>query len=161
MAFAPLDRLCLGTVLAALALLSPARGAMAQSSPSLSYWVTVREIDGHESVPAHLVCRPDRRCSGQMSVSTDKGYLRIFVIAMIDGGEALVRFHGDGKSVACHREDFTRIPLKRPPGTAFAIAYLCDAPRPEPPAPSAEHPVLRNLPHLAALRIDVRPREGE
>lgn len=147
--------------IAILATLAASADARSDSTVSDSYWVTVREIDGDSSVPAHLVCRPNRRCSGEMSVSTDKGYLRVFVIAMIDGAEALVRFRGDGENVACVHRDYTRIPLERPPRAVYAIAYLCDAPRPEPPDPSAEPPVLRNLPHLAALRIDVRARVAD
>jgi hypothetical protein len=97
-----------------------------------------------------------------MSVSTRAGYLRVFVIAMVYGGEALVRFRGDGRNVSCGRWDYTRIPIESPPKATDNVAYLCDAPQHSDDEPEGlGHPVLRRLPALATLRIDVRRRDGE
>ena len=138
------------------------QSAHSASAESASYWVTVRQMDGAGTVAAHLVCRIDQRCSGQMSVSTTAGYLRVFVIAMIDDADAFVRFRGDGRSVSCGRWDYTRIPIESPPKATYDVAYLCDAPQHSDAEPEGlGHPVLRRLPALAALRIDVRRRDGE
>lgn len=119
-------------------------------------------MDGSGSVAAHLTCPMSTRCSGEMAVSTATGYLRVFVIAMIDGADAFVRFRGDQRNVSCGNWDYTRIPLASPPQAASAVAYLCDAPPKSNDEPKGlGHPVLRNIPHLAVLRIDVRARDGE
>jgi hypothetical protein len=97
-----------------------------------------------------------------MSVSTTAGYLRVFVIAMVDGGQALVRFRGDGRNLSCGRWDYTRIPIEAAPKATYNVAYLCDAPQHSNDEPGdLGHPVLRSLPALATLRIDVRRRDGE
>lgn len=142
-------------------MLSPTPDALAQSSLSPSYWVTVRQIDGDGSVPAHLQCHAEQRCTGEMSVSIPSGTLRIFVIALIEGHEAFVRFRADARNLACAPHDFVTITLGPQPASGSDYAYLCDAPQArDEPEPAAEPPVLRSYPALAALRIDVRAREG-
>jgi hypothetical protein len=127
-----------------------------------SYWVTVREINGVDSVPAHLLCHAGQRCTGEMSVSIPGGALRVSVIALVDGSEALVRFRADGRNISCAPHDYVTLSLGPPPLSGSDYTHLCDAPpgRDE-PEPAAEPAVLRSFPTLAALRIDVRPRGGD
>ncbi len=96
-----------------------------------------------------------------MSISTEHGYLRLFVVAIIYGGNAFVRFHGDGRNVSCGSWDFARIPLGARSKEGFDFAYVCDVQQPHDPAadPYLGHPVLKTFPHLATLRVDVRVRE--
>lgn len=148
-----------GATFAGLALVAPRSDTRNVSGAQASYWVTVRQIDGNESVPAHLLCRVERRCTGEMAVSIPGGTLRVFVIALIDGGAAFVRFRADRRNIACASHDFVTISLGPPPTSGSDYAHLCDAPpaRDE-PEPAAEPAVLRGFPELAALRIDARSR---
>jgi hypothetical protein len=150
-----------GVMLASFAMPAAQNLARRDWRATASYWVTVREIDGVDSVPAHLLCHVDRRCTGEMSVSIPGGTMRVFVIALVDGSEALVRFRADGRNISCAPHDYVTLTLGPPPMSGSDYTHLCDAPpaRNE-PEPAAEPAVLRSFPTLAALRIDVRSREG-
>ena len=146
--------------------LSVADRAWSQAADAaVRYQVVVRQVEGHESVPAHLSCRENEVCDGTMSISTPGGQMRVFVIAMIDGGNAWLRFHAEERDLSCGRpRDFVSFPLGRPPVTVKGYAYLCDAPPSHDAASDdlrAEPPVLKDIsPPLATLRIDLRSIES-
>jgi len=130
--------------------LSVADRAWSQAADAaVRYQVVVRQVEGHESVPAHLSCRENEVCDGTMSISTSDGHMRVFVIALIDRGRP---------------RDFVSFPLGRPPVTVKGYAYLCDAPPSHDAASDdlrAEPPVLKDIsPPLATLRIDLRSIES-
>lgn len=144
-----------------LTMLTTPESARAESDDAaLRYRVTVRQVEGTESVPAHMVCARSKVCRGLMSISAAGGHMRVLVIAMIDGGYAYFRFHAEERDVSCGRpRDFVAFALGPPPISAHGNASLCDAPpssRERAPGPAAEPPVLRNItPPLATLRIDL------
>jgi hypothetical protein len=151
-----------GVMLASFAMPAAQDHARRDWRATATYWVTVREIDGVDSVPAHLLGHATQRCTGEMSVSIPGGALRVFVIALVDGSEALVRFRADRRNVSCAPHDYVTRSLGPPPMSGIDYTHLCDAPpgRDE-PEPAAEPAVLRSFPTLAALRIDVRPGDGD
>lgn len=127
----------------------------------VSYAVTIRQVEGQESVPAHMICTEDEVCTGMMSISAAGGHMRVVVIALIQGGNAYFRFHAEERDLSCgRRRDFVYFALGPLPVAAHGNASPCDAPpsdRDAPEGPSVEPPVLRNIaPPLATLRIDLR-----
>lgn len=140
-------------------------GDSAFADTSITYRVTVRQVEGVESVPAHMTCIENKICDGVMSISAADGHMRVFVIALIDGGNAYFRFHAEERDVSCGRpHDFVSFALGPPPIDVHGNASLCDAPPSRGGAvegPAAEPPVLRNItPPLATLRIDLRSIEA-
>ncbi len=157
----PAARRAACALVAGVAALIGAEGAYSQSNDAtLRYRVTVRQVEGSESVPAHMVCARSKVCRGLMSISAAGGHMRVFVTAMIDGGYAYFRFHAEERDVSCGRpRDFVAFALGPPPISAHGNASLCDAPpssRERAPGLAAEPPVLRNItPPLATVRIDL------
>jgi hypothetical protein len=138
----------------------------AESARADTYTVLVRQMDGVESVPAHMTCANNKVCRGVMSISAAGGHMRVFVIAMIDGGNAYFRFHAEERDLSCGRpRDFVHFALGPPPVAEHGYASLCDAPpssHDQAPGPAAEPPVLKNItPPLATLRIDLRSIEKD
>ncbi len=148
--------------LIALSLLAAAESAHSDAdNSSARYTVTVRQIEGVESVPAHMTCAKNNFCNSVMSISAAGGHMRVFVIAMIDGGNAYFRFHAEERDLSSGRPRyFVHFALGPPLVAEHGYASLCDAPPSRGDAvqgPAAEPPVLKTItPPLATLRIDLR-----
>lgn len=156
----------LGALLALAGLATAHSAYPAADDTSVRYRVTVRQIEGHGSMPAHMSCGENKVCRGVMSISAAGGHMRVFVIALIDRGNARFRFHAEERDVSCGQShDFVNFSLGPPPVALHGEAYLCDAPPSRGDAaegPRAEPPVLKNItPPLATLRIDVRSRDPD
>lgn len=145
-----------------LTTLAAAESGRAESNDlSPRYQVTVRQVEGYESVPAHMVCALNKLCRGVMSISTAHGHRRVFVTGMIDGANAYFGFRAEERDLSCSRgQDFLHLVLGPPPMTVHAYAFACDAPPSHSDSvqgPIAEPPAPKTItPPLATLRIDLR-----
>lgn len=153
------------TAFIGLAALAAAKSACPQTDDAAAwYQVTVRQVEGYDSVPAHMTCALNKICRGVTSVSTTGGHLRVFVTAVIDGGNVYVGFRTEERDLSCNRgQDFMHLALGPPPTAAHAYAFVCDTRPPlegtvqgEAETPSAPKTTARLL---AVLRIDVQPRD--
>lgn len=149
--------------MALIVLTMPAAKSASFESDGAAIWyqVAVRQVEGYESVPAYLTCTRNTVCRGVMSISAAGGHMRVFVFALIDGGNAYFRFHAEERDVSCGRpRDFVHFALGPPPVAEHGNASLCDAPPSHgdaAPGLRTESPVLKNIsPPLATLRIDLR-----
>jgi hypothetical protein len=142
-----------------LAMLANLDAASSDSTSPASYWVTVRQVGGSESIPAHMECWDGRICRGEMSVSVGHDHRRIFVTGMIDGLYAYFGFRSDRQALQCGPLEFITFQVR--PLPAYHEDGLCD-----PPASTdsdgfgLRHPVLKSFPTFAAVRIDVQPRDN-
>jgi hypothetical protein len=137
--------------------------AASGSAHADSYAVLVRQVDGTGSVPAHMTCIQNKICRGVMSISTPGGHRRIFITAMIGGGNAYVGLRTEARDLSCSRgRDFVLLALASPPIAAHAYALTCDD---APPLRShtfqdrGDEPAAQKE-LLAVLRIDLRSVDG-
>jgi hypothetical protein len=146
-------------VLSELMMLANLDAASADSTSPASYWVTVRQIGGSESIPAHMSCWDGRICRGEMSVSVGHDHRRIFVTGMIDGLYGYFGFRSDRQTLHCGPLEFISFQIR--PLPAHDEDGLCDAPAStDSDGFGLRHPVLKSFPAFAALRIDVRSRDN-
>ena len=158
---ATLRLVCGMALLAAIevATLAIPQSAHSDSVAPLSYWVTVRQMGGTESIPAHMNCWDGRICRGEMSVSVGHDHRRIFVTGMIDGLYAYFGFRSDRQALHCGPLEFTSFQIR--PLPAHYEDGLCDAPAStDSDGFGLRHPVLKSFSAFAALRIDVRSRDN-
>jgi hypothetical protein len=136
-------------------------GADQAHPQSHTYTVLIRQIDGVESIPAHMTCEDGRICRGEMSVSIEGGHRRVFVRGMIDGPYAYFKFRSDTQTLHCGDVEFITFQIGPPPVSAHDEHGICDRPSAALNDPSGlRHPVLTNFPPFAILRIDVTSREA-
>jgi len=142
---------------AALAEADEARSA--PNDAAARYQVTVRQVEGDDSVPAHMTCIENKLCHGLMSIAVPSGHLRVLVTAVIDRGNAYVGFRTAELDLSCSRgQDFMHFVLGPPPTSAHAYAVACDT---RPPLEGtvqgeAETPPPKTTPRLlAVLRIEL------
>jgi hypothetical protein len=133
-------------------------GRVYADSPSV-YSVLIRQMDGRESIPAHMTCREGKVCLGEMSVSVEGSHRRIFVRGMINGSYAYFKFRSDAGVQRCTPEEFVVFKLEAAPASTHREEGLCDPPSStSDEASGLRHPVLKTFPAFAFLRIDVRSR---
>ncbi|MGO8921202.1 MAG: hypothetical protein ACLQJR_35400 [Stellaceae bacterium] len=135
--------------------------AGAESARADSYTVLVRQVEGIESVPAHMTCEDGKICRGEMSVSVEGGHRRIFVRGMIYGPNAYFKFRSDTRALNCGDVEFITFQIGRPPVSAHEEVGICDRrSAAQHDGSGLRHPVLTSFPPFAILRIDVRLRSG-
>jgi hypothetical protein len=127
-----------------------------------SYAMLVRQVDGTDAVPVHMICIQNKICRGVMSISVPGGHRRIFITAMIGGGNAYVGLRTEARDLSCsRREDFVLLALAPPPIAAHGYALTCeDAPplRSHAFQDQGDEPASQKK-LLAVLRIDLRSAE--
>ena len=146
-----------------LALATFPAAAAAADNTTARYQVTVRQVEGYDSVPAHMTCAVNKLCRGVMSVAATGGHLRVLVTAVIDGGNGYFGFRTDERDLSCSRgQEFLHLALAPPPMAAHGYAFVCDAR----PALSgmvqdeAGRPVAPPIRPPLVLRIDLRSEDG-
>lgn len=145
-----------GTLFAGVVALAGAKHVHAQT-----YTVLIRQMDGVESVPAHMTCQEERVCHGEMSVSFEGGHRRIFIRGMIAPLYASFKFRSDTRVLQCADMEFVTFQIGPRPVRAHDEVGICDPPSSaQINVQGLRHPVLTSFPPFAILRIDVRSRDA-
>jgi hypothetical protein len=134
----------------------------AESGRADTYTVLIRQMDGVESIPAHMACEDGKVCLGEMSVSVAGAHRRVFVRAMIYSPYAYFKFRSDARVLQCGSSEFITFQVGPAPLSAHWQTGICDPPSSaQNDASGLRHPVLTNFPPFAILRIDVTSREAD
>jgi hypothetical protein len=98
--------------------------ARSGSAHAENYAVLVRQIDGKDSVPAHMICMENKICRGTMLISTPGGHRRVFISAMIGAGNAYVGLRTGQRDLSCSRgQDFMLLALAPASAAAQAMPW--------------------------------------